>query len=81
MSSTTPCHEDATSGVAQIDRERAMSRRVAVMYGRPGRLPDDVSVLVHKLDQVFVPNSSCSYHGGGLLADDRISVGQTLDKR
>src|SRR5688572_23688378 len=76
-----PCHEDATSGVAQIYRERAMSRRVAVMYGRPCRLSDNLSFLVHKLDQVFVPNSGCSYHGAGLLADDRNSVGQTLYKR
>src|SRR5688500_9071952 len=71
----SPCQEDATSGVAQIHRERAMSRRVAVMYGRPCRLPDNLSFLVHKLDQVFVPNSGCSYHGAGLLADDRNSVG------
>ena len=76
-----PCHEDATSGVAQVDRERAMSRRVAVMYGRPCRLSDNLSCLVHKLNQVFPPEQRLLVPWGDLLADDRISVGQTLYKR
>ena len=44
-----------------------MSRRVAVMYGRPCRLSDNLSCLVHKLNQVFLPNSGCSYHGATSL--------------
>ena len=62
-----------------------MSRRVAVMYGRPCLLPDDLSGLVHQLDHVLVTSSGCPFHTVGSLAHDNIwwkpmtNIKQTLD--
>ena len=57
-----------------------------MMYARPCRLPDNLSCLVHKLNQVFVPNSGCSYHVAAFLVHDSnwgkpmTNTEQTLDR-
>ena len=56
-----------------------MSRRLAVMHGRPCLLPDDPSSLVDQLDQILVRSSSCPFHTVGSLAHDRILM-EAYDK-
>src|SRR5262245_13621201 len=77
--------QDATIGDAQVDREGAMSGCLAVMYGRPRRVPDNPSRGVHQLDQVLVLRGGCPLHAvalpqrNSIRANPRTNIVQTLD--
>jgi hypothetical protein len=63
-----------------------MPWRTAMMYGRSCRLPGNPPGLVHKLDEVLVSNSGCSFHAAAFPVHDSNSgkpmtnIKQTLDK-